>query len=106
MDWLKKELQKENCLWKQKTNSVALKQFSEKLYEKGYSGMDIIYLLEKEKGSGSLVFHEITEEKRYELLFVFHRIRRDLRNEKILLFFILHFIFVSSNVDLENISFM
>lgn len=101
MEWLKKELQKVTCPpWK--TDVSAMVNFSSHLYEKGYAGIDIIHLLEK----NAVPETNLTEEKRYELLFVFHRVRRDLRNEKLLLFFLLHFLFVSSNVNLENISFM
>ena len=79
-----------------------LMEHSLKLYEKGYSGLDIMNLLENSKFLENL----ITLEKRYELLLCFNRIRREFRNEKLLIFFILHFLFVSSEFTLENISFM
>ena len=47
-----------------------------------------------------------TQEKRYELILTFNKIRKEFRNEKILILFILNFIFLSSDVSLENISFM
>jgi hypothetical protein len=48
----------------------------------------------------------ITIERRYELLVCFNRVRKEFRNEKLLILFILNFIFLSSELSLENISFM
>jgi replication-associated recombination protein RarA len=73
-----------------------------KLYEKSYSALDIIHLLENSK----IMDSSITNEKRYELLICFNRVRSQFRNEKLLMLFILHFIFLSSELSLENISFM
>jgi hypothetical protein len=39
-------------------------------------------------------------------LLAFHRVRKEFRNEKLLILFILNFIFLSSEITLENISFM
>jgi DNA polymerase III delta prime subunit len=97
-EWLKKELNK-NMKPDMKQNDLLL--FITKLYEKAYSALDIIKLLEK-----SAILPEITAEKKYELLISFNKIRREFRNEKILLLFILNFMYLSSNVCLENISFM
>jgi len=85
--------------------SVSLEKLMEtstKLYEKGYSALDIIALLE----NPSFLKTILTDEKRYELLVCFHRVRREFRNEKLLFLFMLHFIFLSSELCLENISFM
>ena len=73
-----------------------------KLYEKGYSGLDIIHLLQNHK----FLEATITIEKRYELLILFNRVRKEFRNEKMLMLFILNFLFLSSELSLENISFM
>jgi DNA polymerase III delta prime subunit len=73
-----------------------------KLYEKGYSALDMLTLLE----NPNFLRSNITEEKRYELLICFNRVRREFRNEKLLFLFILNFIFLSSELCLENISFM
>ena len=97
-EWLKKELNK-NMKPDMKQNDLLL--FITKLYEKAYSALDIIKLLEK-----SAILPEISAEKKYELLISFNKIRREFRNEKILLLFILNFMYLSSNVCLENISFM
>jgi len=76
--------------------------FCNKLYEKGYSALDIMNLLENTK----FLEDTITSEKRYELLLCFNRVRREFRNEKLLILFILNFLFLSSELSLENISFM
>jgi DNA polymerase III delta prime subunit len=79
-----------------------LMQVCTKLYEKGYSALDVISLLENQ----NFLRASISEEKRYELLICFNRVRREFRNEKLLFLFILNFIFLSSELCLENISFM
>ena len=73
-----------------------------KLYEKAFCALDIMYLLENTK----FLENKISTEKRYELLMCFNRVRREFRNEKLLILFILNFIFLSSELSLENISFM
>jgi len=45
-------------------------------------------------------------EKRYELLIAFNKVKKEIRNEKLLLLFVLNFIFLDKTVILENISFM
>jgi DNA polymerase III delta prime subunit len=101
-DWLKKELQKmTNDI--AKVNHEELIILSTKLYEKGYSGLDLIQLLEK---PSNLKILNLTENKRYELLFAFNKIRKEFRNEKIFIMFILNFVFLSLDDSLENISFM
>ena len=40
------------------------------------------------------------------LLFNFNKIRKEFRNEKMIIMFMLNFIVLCSNVNLENISFM
>jgi hypothetical protein len=106
MEWLKKELQKLSGSSPSSSptiNETTLLGFSTKLYEKGYSGLDIIQLLEN---PNSIKIENLTEAKRYELLFAFNKIRKEFRNEKLLLLFMLHFIFLSLEQSLENISFM
>ena len=99
LDLLKKELLKNVT---KKITMENLMLLCTKLYERGYSGLDIINLLENHKFLEST----ITIEKRYELLISFNRVRKEFRNEKILILFILNFLFLSSELSLENISFM
>jgi DNA polymerase III delta prime subunit len=95
--WLKKELIKNM----NDPSQSKLIQFIIKLYEKSYSGIDLIEALEDPSVAPTL-----TAEKRYELLFHFSRVRKEFRNEKLIMWFILNFAYLSSNVSLENISFM
>jgi len=99
LEWLKKELIKSV---NKKINVEDLMSLCVKIYEKAYSGLDIINLLENTKFLECV----ITTEKRYELLICFNRVRKEFRNEKILILFILNFVFLSSELSLENISFM
>jgi DNA polymerase III delta prime subunit len=98
LDSLKKELLKVS-----KNNTVEeLMLLCVKLYEKAYSSLDVMQLLENPR----FLDNVMTFEKRYELLMCFNRVRKEFRNEKLLILFILHFIFLSSELSLENISFM
>jgi DNA polymerase III delta prime subunit len=99
LDSLKKELLKSIT---KKISLEDLTNLSTKLYEKGYSALDILSLLENTKFLDNI----ITLKKRYELLVCFNRVRREFSNEKILILFILNFVFLSSELNLENISFM
>jgi DNA polymerase III delta prime subunit len=93
VEWLKKELQKPITL---ETDLIA---FSTKLYEKGYSSLDLIKLIE----DGTI---KINENKKYDLLIAFNKIRKEFRNEKLLILFIMNFSFLDLETNLENISFM
>jgi DNA polymerase III delta prime subunit len=99
LEWLKKELPKSV---NKKTTLEDLMLICTKLYEKAYSALDIINLLE----NTNFLDHLLTTEKRYELLICFNRVRKEFRNEKLLILFILNFVFLSSELSLENISFM
>jgi len=97
-EWLKKEL---NSLINTSPDVVVLTKLSTKIYEKGYATIDILNLLEK-----TSFFPHFNEEKKYGLLFAFGKIKKEFRNEKLLILFILNWLFISSDVSLENISFM
>jgi DNA polymerase III delta prime subunit len=99
LEWLKKELLKSV---NKKINIENLMDFSTKLYEKGYSGTDIINLIEVPKFMELL----ISNEKRYELLIAFNKVRKEFRNEKLMILFILNFLFLNTEISLENISFI
>ena len=99
LEWLKKELTKSV---NKKTNLEDLMLLCTKLYEKAYSALDIINLLENTNFLESI----LSTEKRYELLICFNRVRKEFRNEKLLILFMLNFVFLSSELSLENISFM
>jgi len=97
-EWLKKELAKSIT---KTTTHVKLMEISTKLYEKSYSGLDIINLLENHNN-----YTNLNNEKRYELLIAFNKVRKDFRNEKILILFVLNFLYLSLDESLKNISFM
>ena len=71
---------------------------SNKLYEKSYSGLDLMKYIEYNK--------EIDPLRKYQMLLVFNKIKKEFRNEKLFILFILNFLLLRSDYDLENISFM
>jgi DNA polymerase III delta prime subunit len=93
-DWLKKELQKSINL---ETDVLALVT---KLYEKGYSALDLIKLLE----DNAVI--KLPDNKRYELLVAFNKVRKEFRNEKLIMLFIINFTFLDIETNLDNISFI
>ena len=68
-----------------------------KIYNKGYSGLDLIQYIENKS---------LTREKKYELLLFITKIKSEYRNEELLMYIILYFLFFRSDYKLENISFM
>jgi DNA polymerase III delta prime subunit len=79
-------------------NIKDLMELANKLYEKGYSGLDLMKYIEQTKTTDDI--------KKYQMLLVFNKIKREFRNEKLFILFILNFILLRSDYDLENISFM
>ena len=77
---------------------IKLMELATKCYEKGYSGLDLMNYIANCK--------DIDELKKYKMLLVFNKIKKDFRNEKLFILFILNFMLLRSNDDLENISFM
>ena len=101
--WLKKEIDKYN---KNTINYTELMKLSSQLYEKGYSGNDLSTYIEQLKPSDNTTNICNNEKYKYQLLLTINKIKSEFRNEKLLMFFILNFLFLSSEVNLENISFM
>ncbi len=97
-DWLKKEL---NKTFLNKLSIKELIDFVKKLYEKGYSALDVIKLIEDHN-----TFPNFDILKRYEMLIAFNKIKKEIRNEKILLLFVLNFLYLDPNENITNISFM
>ena len=97
-DWIKKEIQKFTS--NVKSNIIEeLQLFVTKLYEKSYSALDMLYLIENDTFG-------LTQEKKYELLIAFNKIRKEIRNEKLLLMFIINFTFFDKETSLENMTFI
>jgi GTPase SAR1 family protein len=72
--------------------------FSTRIYELGYSALDIISYLEQK--------NDIDDLKKNQLLISFQKVKREIRNEKLLIVFMLTFIFIRFDYNLENITFM
>lgn len=98
-EWLKKELYKFS---ENDQNMDSIVDLSTKIYERSYSGIDLMKLIEEP----NFMENKIEEHKKYEFLITFNKIRREFRNEKMLILFILNFLYLSSDQCLENISFM
>jgi replication factor C subunit 3/5 len=95
IEWLKGELDKTFPL----INEPSLLNFVTKLYEKAYNALDIIQMLD----DGGI---KMTSNRQYELLIAFNKVRKEFRNEKLLMLFVLNFIYLDTTISLENISFM
>jgi DNA polymerase III delta prime subunit len=78
--------------------AVNMLELVTKLYERGYSGLDLMKYIEQLKTLDDL--------KKYQMLLVFNKVKKEFRNEKLFLLFILNFLLLRSEYDLENISFM
>jgi len=87
--WLKKELSNKKHL----KNLTGLKLFTETLYNKGYSILDIMHHIEKSK----------TITSKYKHLVYLSKIKNEFRDEKTLLFIALYNIYLRKDVSLENI---
>ena len=72
--------------------------FSEKLYEKGFYSLYILNYIK--------FLEDIPETKKFLYLLFFDEIRKEFRSEKLLIFYILYFIFMRPDYSLENIEIM
>ena len=78
------------------TNKTLI-NLAEKLYEKGYSGIDLTdYIINHWKKLEN-------SENKYRILLFIQKIKSEFRNEKIFMFLILNFMFIRSDIDLENL---
>lgn len=74
-------------------------QITLNIYEKGYSGLDLMKYIEKHHT-------DLDDIQKYQMLLVFNNYKKEFRNEKLFILFILNFMLLRSVYDLENISFM
>jgi len=93
-----KYLKNQLCKLSKKINEHEILQLTEKLYQKGFSGLDLIDYIN--------VNLNINELDKYILLNVLYKIKKEFRNEKIIIFFTVIFTFFRSDYNLENISFI
>ena len=80
------------------TNIIKLLELSESLYNKGYSCLDLINMIENDE--------KIEINKKYKILCYFDKVKSEFRNEKLLLFINLYFLKFRFTIDLENIIFI
>jgi len=78
-----------------------LQTHASKMYELGYSGIDILNILES-----PYFFSHISPFKKYEMLVLFNQVRKEIRHETLFITFILNFIYLSPNKNLTNVCFM
>lgn len=93
-NWLKK------TILDKKSYSSNIKSFemSELLYNKGYSALDIINVINTT--NNDKLFNN---KEKYKYLIFFDKIRKEFRNEKLLMSLLLHFILMRKKLNLENI---
>jgi hypothetical protein len=89
--WLKEKLENQ----KNYNNIKKCCKFSEMLYQKGYSCLDIMDIFEKDT--------ILNIENKNILLIYFDKIRKEFRNEKQIMFFIINYSLMRKNLCLENI---
>ena len=93
--WLKKQLLSLN---KEILNVSKLKDFSNMLYEKGYSGLDLIAWINTSSQCKNL----LTVHQKYELLVFIDKIKQEFRNEQLFMLLILNFTFLNKDYLLET----
>lgn len=91
--WLKSKLDKSKSI----TNINDFCKLSIKLYEKGYNAIELMSVIEK---------MNIVETKKYKLLLTMNKIKKEFRNEKLLMLFILNFLYTDTEITLNDISFI
>jgi DNA polymerase III delta prime subunit len=96
---------KKRCTWLKQTlanskidNYEDLLILTNKLYNKGCSGLDLMNYIDKQKHENYFL--------KYKLLVILHKMKREYRNEKLYMIYILSYLFLRSDIDLENITFM
>jgi len=73
-------------------------ELSETIYNKGYSALDIIKVI------NNINNNKLFDNKeKYKYLIFFDKIRKEFRNEKLLISLLLHFILMRKKLNLENI---
>lgn len=93
ISWLKK-----NLVHLGNKNSSELIEISDSMYERGYSGKDLMLYIDR--------YMNIEPLQKSRMLLTFHKIKKDFRNEKLFILFMLNFMVIRSNFDYENVSFI
>jgi len=92
LQWLKNQL-----TIRKKSNLIDNFDLSTKLYEKGYSAIDLLNVIET---------LDIQEVKKYKILLIINKVKREFRNEKLLIMYILYLLYSDQQFNNENISFI
>lgn len=91
--WIKANITKIN-----KNSYKSIMSFCDKMYEKGYSGLDMLSYIE--------TLTDISNIRKASLLITFNRVKKEYRNEKLFIAFMLTYLLIRSEEPLENVSFM
>lgn len=89
--WLKNKL-----ITEKKINLLNYFDFSTKIYEKGYSALDLLNVIET---------LDINTVKKYKILLIINKVKKEFRNEKLLIMYILHLLHSEQEIN-ETISFI
>ena len=89
VNWIKKQI---STIGVGEVDKIVL--LADKIYEKGYSGRDMLTYFER--------CETIDSRKKSSLLLSFHKVKKDFRNEKLFILFMI----IRCNNDLENVSFI
>jgi DNA polymerase III delta prime subunit len=101
--WLKNKILTKDKIYNIVTtqNNASLNYYfklSAKLYEKGYSAIDLLKIIED---------LEIDEIKKYKILLIITKVKKEFRNEKLLMMYILFLLYSNESINInENISFI
>ncbi len=88
-----------NNLLKETNKHKYLMNICTEIYEKGYSCLDLINYIK----TSQIIF---TNMDKSNIILCFHKIKSEFRCEKLLMFYMLDFIYLRENVNIENISFI
>ncbi len=75
-------------------NNIKLIELSEKLYNKGFYGLDIIKYINSIK--------EDTNINKYKIIIIFENLVKEFRNEKLIIYFLLNYIFFRFNYNIKK----
>lgn len=93
------ELKNILCVDFQNLNEIQLVELIIRIYNSGYTALDLIDIIQIDD-------NRVDNNRKCEVLMVFNKIKKEIREEKIILFFLINFLFLDNRMNLENISFM
>ena len=75
-------------------NNIDLIELSENLYNKGFSGIDLIDYIDSIKEDSNIT--------KYKTITIFEYLVREFRNEKLIIYFMLNYIFFRFNYNIKK----